>query len=309
MSDQHSYADPTEIRHTIGPNGSLTIHNISGQVDLRGADTDEVVVMARSENGRSESLPLTVRRTDGGLHIEVEKQSFDLFGSFFRGHDGLVFDVTLPRGARVEIKTVSADINARSLAGEQAYKTISGDVTVDADGGRLRVTTVSGDVEVKPSTHLELNVSTTSGDVEVSGGTLAAFEARTVSGDVDLRTGLDAGPLHAVETVSGDFSLDSRTGVTVDIKRGMDMSRGDGRRKVVGDGAAQLRFRTLSGDARVKGDHPAPMSRGPASASVVAAPPERAQPAEQAIDVLRALERGEIDIEEASRRLQEARNA
>ena len=343
MNDER-YSDPAEIRHTIGAQGTLSLQTISGSVELRATDSDEVVVRAVSENGRGEDLPIVVRRTDGGLHIEAEKRTFEMFGSFFRGHSGIDFSIEVPRAAQVEIKTVSADVSARSLAGDQIYKTVSGDVSVDADGGRLRLTTVSGDIELRPSASVEVDINTTSGDINVRGASLRNFNARTVSGDVEVIAGLDSGSLHTIETVSGDFDLKPANGVSVEVRRGMDMGRGEGRTLVAGDGAAQVRFRTLSGDAHVSGaerqkrsdrrerhggrlerdlgsdielkikrslrglgidiDEPPLDSEAPAAGEPPPAD-EPHQPAMTQLEVLQALERGEMDVEEASRRLQE----
>ena len=295
MTDQQRYSDPAEIRHTIGATGTLSIHNISGDIALTGADTDEVVVEVHSAHGRSEPLPIVVRRTEGGLHIETDKRSLNLLGSFFRTNDDLIFEARVPRAARVEIQTVSADIDARSLAGEQSYKTVSGDLNVAADGGRIEATTVSGDIKLRATEDVDVSVSTTSGDITVAGAILRTFEAKTVSGDVALHAGLAAGPRHSVETVSGDFELTATNGVTVDVKRSMDVGRRDERPYVCGDGAAQLRYRTLSGDVDIRGAD--------------ALPSKPASTTNTQLDVLRALERGEIDIDEATRRLQETSNA
>lgn len=336
MNDEH-IPDPVEIRHEIGSEGYLTIQNISGNVELRGSGSNEAVVVARSESGRAGSLPLVIRRTEGGLHIEVEKRAFEGFGRWLKGGEGIEFEVSVPRMARVDINTVSADVRARFLSGEQAYKTVSGDVELDPDGGRVSVTTVSGDVEVRAADPIELSVNTTSGDINVEGAVLSSFEARTVSGDVEFEAGLAPGPLHTVETVSGDLSVESTTGVTVEVKRSMNLAREDAGSFVVGDGAAQLRYRTLSGDCHVENARrtdagrrherhfgqriarqaeraasqvaeafamPAPPSP-PAPPRPPAAPVPTRPPVDQ-LEVLRALERGEIDVEEAQRRLQEA---
>lgn len=323
MSDQQSYSDPAEIRHAIGAEGALSIQAISGTVELRAADTDEAVVVVRSERGRSDALPIIVQRTDGGLHIEVSKRSLDGLAGWLRRDDAsLEFEATIPRRARVEVTTVSSDIRARFLGGDQGYKTVSGDIDLDPDGGRIRATSVSGDIEVRAAEPIELAANSTSGDIEVKGAVLARFEARTISGDVEFQAGLMAGPVHTVESVSGDLSVESTTGVTVDVKRGMDLARGGSTALVAGDGAARLRFRTLSGDCHVEGarrdrkpgrhrqrsfdpsdfvSRDAPFAPGPPEPPAPPAPPQVDR-----LDVLRALERGEIDVDEAARRLQEA---
>src|SRR5512141_129412 len=127
MSDQPDYPDPTEIRHVIGAAGTFSLHNISGDISLRGVDGDEVVVRARSERGRGDWLPLVVRRGEGSLSIEIEQRGPLLFGLGWRHVPGIEFDVTLPRRARVDVNAVSSDIDARGLTGEQEFRTVSGD--------------------------------------------------------------------------------------------------------------------------------------------------------------------------------------
>lgn len=296
MADQQKFGDPTQIRHTIGVEGAFSLHNVAGDIRLRGTDTDEVLVHARSSHGRSDSLPLIVRRTDGGLRIEVEQGSFDLLG-LSRRRVGIEFDVTLPRAARVEVNAVSSDIESHGLSADQAYKTVSGDVTVEGHGGRVSLTTVSGDVELTADQQLEPSVATTSGDISISAPSVTALQVRTVSGDTRIRSGFlpDAG--HRVESVSGDLLVQARSGLTLDVRRGIDVASGRNRRMVAGDGSAELRFRSLSGDVHLEGDvvEPAPAPAAPVPGA-----------SDESLRVLRALERGEIDVEEAARRLEGA---
>jgi hypothetical protein len=365
MNDSRErYSNPSEIKHTIGATGHLTINNVSGDIMLQAIDGDEVTVAVQTESLRSESLPITVVKGDGSLTIDVEKRagSFAQFGTWFGLSDGMDFNVSVPRAAFVTINTVSADIKSHFLKGEQSYKSVSGDIDLDPDGGKLRVQTVSGDIQVRASDSVELSASTTSGDVTVQGAVVERFDARTVSGDIQFDAGLGVGPVHTIETVSGDVSLESYTGMTVDVHSGMDLRRGGPRGIVAGDGAAHVRFRTLSGDCHVlhghdtddgsdrdrgrRGRHnrnerfenrlerriheqvqrslgrmsdpdfpfatrppqppmppdaPIPPSFSNAQPSAV----NQREPVDQ-LAVLQALERGEIDVEEAARRLQEA---
>ncbi len=263
MSDQQNeiYRDPAEIRHQIGANGQFTLSVAAGSVEIRAGDSGEAVVLARSEGGRADALPLSVRKSDGALQIEVtDRSAFAPLAGWFGRHSGVDFQVTLPVGARATISTVSADIRSEGLTGEQTYRTVSGDAELSPAGGRLRVSTVSGDMQVRNSGSIELSLNTTSGDMRVRGAELKAFDARSVSGDIDLAGSLAAGPLHSAETVSGDLAIDAHGGVTVDIRRGLDFGGGP-RTLVSGDGAAQLRFRTLSGDVRVEGGRRADQPR------------------------------------------------
>lgn len=296
MTDNEQYTDPAEIRHRIGANGVFSLGNVSGDIRLRGTDTDEVVAMARSHHGRSDKLPLVVRRSEGSLSIEIDQRGPLPFGLGWRGVPGVEFDITVPRGARVDVKSVSSDIDVTGLVGEQGYRTVSGDLNVQRAGGRLSLTTVSGDVNVDAHEPIEADASSTSGDLQVSGPSLRSMRLRTVSGDVELRGAFDAGAMHNIETVSGDVEIESSTGLTVEVRKGIDLGGGP-KQRVIGDGAARLRFRSLSGDLNVAGSTAV---RGVKDMPLN--PPQERQAADS-LEILRALERGEIDIEEASARL------
>jgi hypothetical protein len=89
--------------------------------------------------------------------------------------------------------------------------------------------------------------------------------------------------------------------LTVEVKRGLDVTSGTGRQLVAGDGSARLRFRSLSGDLEFN-THGARDTSQHSASEPAQDEPETAD----ALDVLRALERGEIDVDEASRRLEGA---
>ena len=72
---QEALYSPAEIRHRIGATGTFSLNNVSGDIRIRAADTDEVVVRARWDGGGGDRpLPLVVRRTDSSLHIDIDEQ-------------------------------------------------------------------------------------------------------------------------------------------------------------------------------------------------------------------------------------------
>ena len=303
MSDFREFPDPTEIRHTIGAGGKFSLHNVSGDIRVRGADTEEAVVIARSSHGRADSLPLAVRRGEGSLEIELSPKDPSFFGFGRRGVGSIEFDVTLPRGARVDINAVSSDIEARGLVGDQEFRTVSGDMSLEQVAGRIDLTTVSGDISLQAEGSIEPRLATTSGDIELTAPQVRGLQLRTVSGDAEVRAAFDPGSTHTVETVSGDASISAGSGLTVDVKRGIDLSGNGARQRVVGDGSARLRFRSLSGDIHLEGG-PVRQPNGPVAQP--SAPAPRQTQGLNSLDILRALERGEIDVEEAARRLEGA---
>jgi DUF4097 and DUF4098 domain-containing protein YvlB len=205
-------------------------------------------------------------------------------------------------------------VTATGFRGPQQYRTVSGDLVLEDVGGDLRVKGVSSDISLRASETLSfLEINTVSGDVSAVAPAVEQLRVVTVSGDVELETALADGPEHRVETVSGDFSLGLRGGgLTVEV-RGLSTDvdvrlphRAEGsrdrRRYVIGDGGPDLLFSSMSGDIEVRAPH-----RG---VPVPPTPPEPPKPpmprsvdGRQQLDVLRALERGEIDVDEAARRL------
>jgi DUF4097 and DUF4098 domain-containing protein YvlB len=299
MTDNDELRSPAEIRHHIGAKGTFSLNNVSGDIRIQGVEGGEAIVRARWEGGRDDRpLPLDVRRGDGSLSVEYgDKNTW----FSFRSHGSVEFDVRVPFGARVEIQAVSADIESHGLRGDQSYKSVSGDLAIDGSGGRIDANSVSGDVSITAVAPLEANVTTTSGDIEAFAPMFEPVRMKTVSGDMNVRGGFAAGPQHTIESVSGDLYVETTTGLTVDTKKGLDFSRKDSRPMVSGDGRANLRFRSLSGDARLSGFSAAQPAATPA-------PPQSPETVnrEDSLEILRALERGEIDVEEASRRLEGA---
>ncbi len=293
------------IRHRIGANGTLVLRNVAGSVRLRGSATDEVVVIARDALGQTPAL--NVGRSDGALHVEPERQGRNLFGATIGiGVPDIDFEVELPHGARVEVQCVSADIRGSELHGDQAYKLVSGDLELTGAAGRVEAKSVSGDMACRGERPIEISAVTTSGDVEVDAGRLELLRVRSVSGDVAVAGMFAAGPEHRVETVSGDLRLEPAGGLAIEASgpivglrstiAGKVSSQRGQRGLVVGDGAARLRFRSMSGEVRVD----ARVDARDAAAPVATPAAER-----DALEILRAVERGELDVDEAARLLSE----
>jgi hypothetical protein len=212
--------------------------------------------------------------------------------------------VDAPRGTDLQFDGVSADLTATGFRGTQQYRTVSGDLVLAEIGGDVRVKGVSGDVSLRATAALtSLDVNTVSGDVSAIAPRFEQLRAATVSGDVEIEGMLGDGPVHRVETVSGDLSIGAGNDLTVEV-RGLSTdadirlphrSEGsrDRRRYVIGSGGPQLLFRSMSGDIEVR-----PPRRGPSVAAAAPAAQDDGQ-----LAVLRALERGEIDVDEATRRL------
>ena len=325
-----TYVRTQEIDHDIGSGGQFGLRVTSSDVEMRAVDGATAHVRATFEIRAAsdaeadeifDRVRLRVTEHSGSLEVTEPRDGPGGLGSLMRllGGSGKVdaeVAVDAPRGCDLRYDGVSGDVIAAGFRGSQQYRTVSGDLVLEDVAGDLRVKGVSSNISLRALATLpSLEINTVSGDVSAMAPAVGQLRVVTVSGDVELETSLAAGPEHRVETVSGDFSLGLTGGLTVEV-RGLSTDvdvrlphRAEGsrdrRRYVIGDGGPALLFSSMSGDIEVRTPHRgAPTPPIPPAAPTPPAPPRpSAVDGQQQLDVLRALERGEIDVDEAARRL------
>jgi hypothetical protein len=327
------------IDHAIGATGSLSAKVASSDIFLVPSNDDHVRV--RTLDGRPLPAGLRVETSDDRLEIREAGRFLGVDFSIGEGRSAAI-EIEVPVTATSTIQTASGSIAANGLRGEQQYRTASGEVRLDATSGQVATETVSGDVTIAVDGTADLIVKTVSGDVSIDGERIERVRLTTTSGDIDLVSSLGAGP-HAIETLSGDALIATDRGVRVtartvsgDLRSDLPHTAGGmmGRRTLtVGDGSVELSFRSVSGDLRVvdaagardrlarksaardgrRPDRPAvpaPPAPPAAPAAATAPAPSDAAPAsatngpdDRRLEILRALERGEIDITAAGAQL------
>lgn len=258
-------------------NGSVDISNVSGTVDVRGWDRNEVQVTGHLGDSVER---LDVDSSSGHVVVKVV-----LPRGPARDGDAEI-EVHVPKGSTVEVGAVSADISSRGVLGTQRLKTVSGEVTADIAGDDSEVRSVSGDVTVrgvdKPlalrlssvsgsidamNVAGKVDVVTVSGDARVQMGDVSEVRGRTTSGDFELRGKLSNTGRVDVEAVSGELTLrlsapgglsteiesfsGDIVGCLADGKTERVSKYGPGTRlnlRAVEAGGARVRAKTLSGD-------------------------------------------------------------
>ena len=315
------------IEHAIGAEGLFVLHLGSGDVRLRGIDGD--LARVEDRHGQAVEDEFDVETGEGSLAVRARKGLRIKMGPGRRDTPDL--DVHVPRRATIVVDTSSGDLSGEDLAGEQRFHTVSGDIDLIRISGAVSIESASGDVDLTATGALRLKARTVSGDLAVRAGVLAEVSAATTSGDLAVAGELAPDGTHRVETVSGDAVLALAGGarievstVTGDVKADGPhrTERTDGQRViVVGDGRATLVARTMSGDVHVtkaKGlditvDAAPEAPEAPEAPAAPAAPPDATSPSDAAIaaayedarlTILKQLERGEIDVTEAGRRLE-----
>jgi len=302
------------VTHRIGADGMVVVRIADGQVRLRGVTGDDATVRAADGNPlvgldiEPGERSLTIRTGRG-----IELRGFG-WGGRSRGR-GRTCDVELeiPSGATVVVEGASTDVEVRGLRGDQRYRSASGDLVLREVSGSLTIEALSGDVEIGADGPSTISARSVSGDLDVRAGSIAELRASTTSGDLYVAGSFDGDGPFSIETVTGDATLSPANGVRVeartitgDIDSELPARRddADGRRAlVIGAGGPTITFRSTSGDLRVVAadratPHATPGATAPAR-STTHAPVDDAR-----LTILRALERGEIDVAEAGRRLE-----
>jgi hypothetical protein len=235
-------------------------------------------------------------------------------------------------------RTASGDVTVRGVSGRIAIEAASGDVEVASSGdAHVIVRTVSGDVELRAGTLLSLEAATTSGDLKIAGRLAGAgpFSIVTVSGDTllapagDLRIEMatlsgdlhsdvggrseggrgrrsftigSGGPLVSVRSLSGDLKV-VRPRPIVNAGDPLKAAPATEAHTDVTDSMAPPAEATPATDSTTP-----PPTTVPARAAEPAPTPTNGALAaaydDARLRILRSLERGEIDVAEAGRRLE-----
>ncbi len=298
----------SSIEHEIGPHGLLTLSIPFGTIQIHAVEG----TTARVRDVAQHEPLLLAGQASGSLRVEM------VHGRGLRWGRPPAPDmqVEVPAGARVEIDTTAAEITAHGLLGEQRIRTVSGSVRLEHGGGAIDLTGVAGDVWVVGDGQLSARVRTVSGEVHLRAPSWRLLEVRTMSGAVHVEGRILPGS-HRIETVSGDAVLSGTTDlaaeastlsgdITTDLPH--TSSGGLGRRSMrLGSGDARLSFKSMSGDLAIL--------RGTAGADPAQAASLRDESAAAAraeatrLGILEDLERGAIEVAEASRRLAELDHA
>jgi DUF4097 and DUF4098 domain-containing protein YvlB len=271
-ADEETSIDTTLAFAATG--GVIDLELLSGEITVRGWSRAEARVHATSESG-----PIDFDHTSARISLDAH-----------RGHgDDCEFDLTVPYGTRVLMRSNSGDLHylavkgeveARSVSGgvdmsetkgSTTIETVSGDIRARDINGSLRINTISGTVELASVTG-DIDISSVSGDItlpdarsrvvrmesvsgtETFGGTIdpaGRYDFHSHSGDISLRMPGDVNASLSLQTFSGD--IDS------DFKLTLNPTGASGRREghhidtTIGNGGgAHVTIETFSGDVRLE---------------------------------------------------------
>jgi DUF4097 and DUF4098 domain-containing protein YvlB len=227
------FASETERVHRVvplGPGGTLTLDNFSGDVRIVGADVNDVTIDAvrTATRDRLDRIKLDVVASGSSVTIQANKKD----SSWHLDHDNVVrtdFDIQVPRTTRLNLKVFSSDVHVRNVAGEQSVTTFSGTATLEDAAARVAAKTFSGGIVVRMA----------------SSAAAPDASLETFSGRIELRLPETARAAVAFDSFSGKLTADMPLTLQEQRKGHLraDLNGGDPQRP--------LKLKTFSGDVRI----------------------------------------------------------
>jgi DUF4097 and DUF4098 domain-containing protein YvlB len=230
------------VLETSGP-VAVRVTSAAGRIELETADGTasevELTPIKDDEQTRDAIAEATVElRREGGTEqivIEVPKRRRWGFSDGAR----VYVRIRCPEGSFLEVRSASADVEARGRLRAAKIETASGDVRLEEVDAATSVSSASGDVVIGIARG-EADVDTASGDVRAG-----TFEAdgriRTASGDVHVE---DADGSLTVQTASGDQRVEAVRAGSVTLQS----ASGDIQVGVRKGSSLRLDARSMSGD-------------------------------------------------------------
>jgi len=247
-------------------NGSFSLANVAGNIEVNSWDKEEVKMMAtKSISSRGTDDPEELLNK---IEIEINSQPKNLkihtrypVLSWVK-NVRVDYQLWIPAKSSVQLesvsgtiqmadhlnrvyaKTVSGNIKLNNIKGNAEVKTISGKVNARQIKGDIKASSVSGNLIFRDCEGMFSSLHSTSGDIEAELVTLdedaSNMSLATVSGDINLYLPDDTSFDLNIKTVSGE--IDTKFKVLIEsVKKNQLVGE-------VGAGGFDIELRTVSGD-------------------------------------------------------------
>jgi len=198
-------------RAAVAPDATIEVSNVQGSVGITAWDKNEVELVAELESDKD---VLEFEATNRLVSIEVDRPD----GKYGRhsGADDAILTLRVPKGARLKVDTVSAEITISGVRGEQDLQSVSGEVGTQAFDAPVTASSVSGEVTITGSGgKASVSTENVSGSSTVT-GVRGEFRAEVVSGEI--RATVAAAERLDVSSVSGEIEIDAELTPTARVE-------------------------------------------------------------------------------------------
>ncbi|MBM4187951.1 MAG: DUF4097 domain-containing protein [Gemmatimonadetes bacterium] len=197
------------------PDVALRVYNLVGTTRITGWDRDSIEVRA--------TVPPRGGSLFGGGSRRAAKLGVDGQNPSFTGPPATL-DVRVPRGARIWVKSGTADVIVAEIRGEIEVSSVTGAVTLTGSPRVAAIETIDGNVSITGNATVvrartgagavtisgargDVVVATVQGKVEIVSNELLSGRVETVSGSVEVRTAVPLDGQLEVETHDGPVEI------------------------------------------------------------------------------------------------------
>lgn len=212
-----------ERRVDFPPDGTFSLKNINGNVEIRTWDETQAQITARIKGSLSPEVVPPISITSRGRELIVETQTEK------GGSPEIHYEIVLPHEANLRrVATVNGNIRIEGVRGRIDAATVNGEIELSDVGGDLSTETVNGEtrVDVAPD------------------ATVKRIAAKTLNGD--LRITLPELPSADIvlQTMHGEIEADPSFSLTVTKIPLIGGKKAVGR---IGEGSASIKIETVNG--------------------------------------------------------------
>ncbi len=258
-----AYGQDFQKTYSLPPGGTISIANVSGDIQVTGTNTGTVSVNAIRQGRDKDAVEVIDESTADHVSLKVQ---YPRGGNF---DASVKFIVQVPTSNHYKFDKLSAasgDIEVSNAAGELTASTASGDVTVSQFLGNTVINTASGDTKIN-NVQGDVQANSASGDLTIL-GVAGLVSARTASGDITVELSrVEGSGEMRFASASGDVSVTVPGGIGAQVQ----MSTGSGNIKSdfpinvedtqgrgkkasasLGNGAVTLKMSAASGNLQLK---------------------------------------------------------
>ncbi len=200
-----------EKTEALARDGKVFLSNISGDNVIKTWKENRVRILALKVSQASTAAKAKENAAEVAIEVTREGDTLRIETKYpkrrtpWGGQDSINvsvdYEVWVPEGASVEVRSVSGDVDVAAIGGKARIHCVSGDVDLLGAAG-ADVDLVSGDLTVKNITG-DAYVKAVSGDIRMS-GIKGSVGAESVSGDIEM-TGVSDAAAVTGKSVSGNI--------------------------------------------------------------------------------------------------------
>jgi DUF4097 and DUF4098 domain-containing protein YvlB len=173
--------------------GIVRVELVSGGINVRGADINEVIVEVRGKAGamrRESEAPPGMRRIGGGGGEVTVRESRNVIRIESEGHTHQDVDVQVPRKVALKLETVNnGGIAIEGVEGEIEVENVNGGIRLNNVSGSVVANTLNGKLEcvlVKAFPDKPMALTTLNGPIDVTlpADMKATLRMRSDNGDI-----------------------------------------------------------------------------------------------------------------------------